>query len=252
MTGNKCDGQHTDYRSPPNLDTFPALSAAPHQVSRWRNSEISATMLGHCGSYAFVALLTTRITPLAYQRQARPVATPSQHSTCRINRCLLVHITSTLHSSTMPSLSCDRDEWISQRRFSTWPRTQVTVFLCLTENISWIQPHVVKWQLEEMLDPQHRIWNWSFERITWLRTPYEPQSLHCFGSNSLTLQAAAVGTAWSLLGSHRSGQATLYVFLKTFSLKMYCKGRMYTMFEVKLQNCSHDQFEHIYTISKVK
>jgi hypothetical protein len=51
--------------------------------------------------------LTAPITPLAYQRWTRPVAALRHHSTCHINRCLLVHgthITSTLHSRTMPSI----------------------------------------------------------------------------------------------------------------------------------------------------
>ena len=32
--------------------------------------------------------------------------------------------------------------------------------------------------------------------------------------NLLAQYTAAVGTAWSLLGSHRNGQATLYLFQK--------------------------------------
>jgi len=34
----------------------------------------------------------------------------------------------------------------------------------------------------------------------------------------LILSIAAVGTAWSLLGSPRNGQAALYLFQKTFTV----------------------------------
>ena len=37
-------------------------------------------------------------------------------------------------------------------------------------------------------------------------------------ADPLTLHTAAVGTAWSLLGSPRNGQAALYLFQKTFTV----------------------------------
>jgi len=36
--------------------------------------------------------------------------------------------------------------------------------------------------------------------------------------SSLTLHTAAVGTAWSLIGSPRNGQTALYLFQKTFTM----------------------------------
>jgi len=37
-------------------------------------------------------------------------------------------------------------------------------------------------------------------------------------ADPLTLHIAAVGTAWSLLGSPRNGQAALYLFQKIFTV----------------------------------
>ena len=43
-------------------------------------------------------------------------------------------------------------------------------------------------------------------------------------SVSQTLCTAAVGTAWPLLGSHRNGQAALYLFQKHFLCSKYIRG----------------------------
>jgi len=51
-------------------------------------------------------------------------------------------------------------------------------------------------------------------------------------------------------------KGTLFAALQredVFCFKMYYKESMYSMFQDKLQNCSHDQCEYnIYTMAKVK
>jgi hypothetical protein len=46
-------------------------------------------------------------------------------------------------------------------------------------------------------------------------------------ASSLSRYTAAVGTAWPLLGSHRNGQATLYLFRKKYILLCSRPTRIY-------------------------
>jgi len=98
---------------------------------------------------AFVALLTARITPLAYQRQARPVATLRQHSTCHINRCLLLH-TSQQHNA-KHSYATGTNEF---RNVASLPSPYTRYSVSRSEwkhRLNTAPCH--KWPLEETQDP---------------------------------------------------------------------------------------------------